>query len=74
MPSRGWPKPIGPHAVRFASPENSHARHCQMPLWDDATPVLDRMVCGEPPMPGHSWCRQCSRLVYQPREKKAKAA
>lgn len=70
----GWPKPAGPNAVRFASVKNSHTRNCQMPLWDDATPIEARLVCGEPVVPGKSWCAACYRLVYQPRLPNARAA
>jgi hypothetical protein len=74
MPARGWPKDHGPSAMLFSDPANTRMIHCQMPLWDDTVPQHERKVCGEPVKPGHSWCVQCCRLVYQPRVPKAKAA
>ena len=40
------------------------AHHCRYPLWDDATPVEDRTVCGAPVSDGASWCVGHSELVF----------
>ena len=42
------------------------ASQCRFPLWpNDARPRSDEaLVCGQPVVPGHSWCASCCRRVY----------
>ena len=40
---------------------------CAFPLWGDAPISIDaRRVCGEPAIPGGSYCPACHGVVYQP--------
>lgn len=41
---------------------------CKYGLWGirDYPDLEDKLVCGQPAIPGKSWCRHCYRLVYSP--------
>ena len=37
---------------------------CAWPLWDEATPMFERMCCGSPQVPDRSFCLRHARLAY----------
>lgn len=57
----GWPKPRGPHAIRFL--DAPYRGRCKMPLWGNDEPIEDRFVCGEPCDPARPYCPSCHALT-----------
>src|SRR5262249_48995536 len=39
---------------------------CAWPLWDEDTPILERMCCGSPQVPDRPFCLRHARLAYAP--------
>lgn len=40
---------------------------CRWPLWRDSTPFEAKEICGEPAMPGKSYCPACSSVSIAPK-------
>ncbi|MBS7698589.1 GcrA family cell cycle regulator [Chelatococcus sp. YT9] len=50
------------------------AGRCKYGLWGvrDYPELENKLVCAQPAIPGKSWCRHCYKLVYSPREQRAR--
>jgi len=46
-------------------------RYCRFPLWDDNTPLDDKMICGAPPEPDTKYCATHKARMFQKRERAA---
>lgn len=46
---------------------------CKFGLWsiNDYPPLESKLVCGQPSLPGESWCAHCYQIVYPPKIKRA---
>lgn len=62
------PRPMPKPALATASAPvpfvDATANQCRYPLWDDSTPVEERMVCGAPTTDGASWCAGHCEAVF----------
>lgn len=48
-------------------------RHCRWPMWSFATASAEKRFCGEPVIPGKSYCAHCHTLSMAPRALKEAA-
>lgn len=65
---RPEPRPV-PKPVLATTSEpvlfvDATGHQCRYPLWDDATPVEERMICGAPVTEGASWCAGHGKAVF----------